>query len=111
MLDVNKFENRIVKFKRIAEGGAVSESKAEIRRMVYDKSSAHPRSLTARFVGPPLNAIMTLNYDVDKSCFRGGLGPDIIESDFDISEFIKTVQLGNADVVVKSPKRNRSKLG
>ena len=72
MIDVNKFENRIVKFKRIAESGEVTESKAEIRRMKYDKSSAHPRSLTARFVGPPLNAIMTLNYDVDKSCFRGG---------------------------------------
>ena len=110
MIDVNKFENRIVKFMRIAESGAVTESKAEIRRMVYDKSSAHPRSLTARFVGPPLNAIMTLNYDVNKSCFRGGLGPDIIESDFDIAEFIKTAQLGNADTVVRSPKRNRPKI-
>ena len=109
MIDVNKFENRIVKFKRIA-GDVETESKAEIRRIVYDKSSAYPRSLTARFVGPPLNAIMTLNYDVDKSCFRGGLGPDIIESDFDIAEFIKSSQLGSADTVIKSPKRNRSKL-
>ena len=108
-MDLSKFENRIVKFKRISEG-IETVKEAELRRINYDKSSALPRSVTARFVGPPLNAIMTLNYDVDKSCFRGGLGPDIIESDFDIAEFIKTAQLGNADTVVRSPKRNRPKI-
>ena len=62
MIDVNKFENRIVKFKRISEAGE-KESHAEITRIDYDTTSAVPRSVTARFVGPPLNAIMTLNYD------------------------------------------------
>ena len=109
MIDVSKFENRIVKFKRISED-VEKPAQAEIRRIDYDHSSALPRSVTARFVGPPLNAVMTLNYDEERKTFRGGLGPDVIESDFDIAEFIKTAQLGNADTVVRSPKRNRPKI-
>ena len=109
MINVNKFENRIVKFKRISEGSE-SVSHAEIRRIDYDTTSAMPRSLTARFVGPPLNAVMTLNYDESKKVFRGGLGPDIIESDFNIDDYIKDSQLGSARTVIKSPKRNRAKF-
>ena len=71
-MDLNKFENRIVKFKRISEG-VEKVSHAEIRRIDYDTTSALPRSVTARFVGPPLNAIMTLNYDESKKVFRGCL--------------------------------------
>ena len=39
MIDVNKFENRIVKFKRISEGVETTKE-AELRRIDYDKSSA-----------------------------------------------------------------------
>ena len=104
MIDVNKFENRIVNFKRISEG-VESIKEAEIRRIEYDQASAIPRSVTARFV-EPLNAVMTLNYDQSTGKFRGPLGPDILESDFDISEYIKSSALGSADTVVRSPKRN-----
>ena len=110
MIDVNKFENRIVKFKRISEG-VEKVSHAEIRRIDYDTTSALPRSVTARFVGPPLNAIMTLNYDESKKVFRGGLGPDIIESDFDIDSYIKYSQLGSGnETVVRSRRRGRAKF-
>jgi hypothetical protein len=110
MIDTNKLENRIVKFKRISEG-VESATYAELRRIDYDTTSAIPRSATARFVGPPLNAIMTLNYDEDKSCFRGGLGPDIFESDFNIDSYIKDSQLGSgSETVVRSRKRNRPKF-
>ena len=105
MIDVNKFENRIVNFKRISEG-VESIKEAEIRRIEYDQSSSIPRSVTARFV-EPLNAVMTLNYDTTDGKFRGPLGPDILESDFDISDFVKSSEFGSAETRVKRPKRNR----
>ena len=108
MIDVNKFENRIVKFKRISEG-VETIKEAELRRIEYDQASAIPRSVTARFV-EPLNAVMTLNYDTTDGKFRGPLGPDILESDFDINQFVKSSQLGSIDTVIKSPKRNRPKF-
>ena len=107
-MDLNKFENRIVKFKRIS-GGIETIKEAELRRINYDKSSAVPRSCTARFV-EPLNAVMTLNYDESDGKFRAPLGPDILESDFEISDYVKSSALGSADTVVKSPKRNRPKF-
>ena len=110
MIDINKFENRIVKFKRISED-VEKPTHAAIRRIDYDATSAIPRSLTARFVGPPLNAVMTLKYDEDKKTFRGGLGPDIIESDFNIEEYIKDSQLGSGnETVVRSRRRGRAKF-
>jgi len=108
MIDVNKFENRIVKFKRIS-AGVETVKEAEIRRISYDQASAIPRSVTARFV-EPLNAVMTLNYDTSDGKFRGPLGPDILESDFDISDFVKSSEFGSAETRVKSPKRNRPKF-
>ena len=108
MIDVNKFENRIVKFKRISEG-VETIKEAELRRIDYDKTSALPRSVTARFV-EPLNAVMTLNYDKSVKKFRGPLGPDILESDFDIKDFVRSSQLGSADTFIRSPKRNRPKF-
>ncbi len=108
MININKFENRIVKFKRISEGVETTKE-AELRRINYDKSSALPRSVTARFV-EPLNAVMTLNWDESVKKFRGPLGPDILESDFDIEDFVKSSQLGSVDTVIKSPKRNRQKF-
>ena len=108
MINVNKFENRIVKFKRISEG-VETIKEAELRRIEYDQSSSIPRSVTARFV-EPLNAVMTLNYDTTDGKFRGPLGPDILESDFDINQFVKSSQLGSIDTVIKSPKRNRPKF-
>ena len=108
MININKFENRIVKFKRISEGVETTKE-AELRRINYDKTSALPRSVTARFV-EPLNAVMTLNYDKTDGKFRSPLGPDILESDFDINEFVKSSQLGSVDTVIKSPKRNRPKI-
>ena len=108
MLNVNQFENRIVKFKRISEG-VETVKEAELRRIDYDQQAGVPRSVTARFV-EPLNAVMTLNYDQTLGKFRGPLGPDILESDFDIKEFIKSSQLGSADTFIKSPKKNRPKF-
>ena len=108
MINVNKFENRIVKFKRISEGVETTKE-AELRRIDYDKTSALPRSVTARFV-EPLNAVMTLNYDDTVKKFRGPLGPDILESDFNINDFVRSSQLGSADTFIKSPKRNRPKF-
>ena len=109
MININKFENRKVKFKRISEGVETTKE-AELRRIDYDRTSALPRSVTARFI-EPLNAIMTLDYDKDTETFRGPLGPDILESDFDITAFIKSSQLGSGnETVVRSPKRNRPKF-
>jgi len=108
MLNVNQFENRIVKFKRISEGVETTKE-AELRRIDYDQLAGVPRSVTARFV-EPLNAVMTLEYDQTLKKFRGPLGPDILESDFDIKDFIKSSQLGSADTFIKSPKRNRPKF-
>ena len=107
-MDLYKFENRIVNFKRISEG-VETVKEAEIRRIYYDHTSAIPRSVTARFV-EPLNAVMTLNWDDSLKNFRGPLGPDILESDFDIEDFVKSSQLGSVDTVIKSPKRNRQKF-
>ena len=107
-MDLHKFENRIVNFKRISEGVETTKE-AEIRRIDYDRTSAIPRSVTARFV-EPLNAVITLNYDKTLEKFRGPLGPDILESDFNINEFVKASQLGSVDTVVRSPKRNRPKF-
>ena len=53
---------------------------------------------------------MTLNYDTSDGKFRGPLGPDILESDFDISDFVKSSEFGSAETRVKSPKRNRPKF-
>ena len=108
MLNVNQFENRIVKFKRISEGVETTKE-AELRRIDYDQLAGVPRSVTARFV-EPLNAVMTLEYDQTLEKFRGPLGHDILESDFDIKEYIKSSQLGSADTFIKSPKRNRPKF-
>ena len=108
MLNVNQFENRIVKFKRISEGVETTKE-AELRRIDYDQLAGVPRSVTARFV-EPLNAVMTLNWDESVKKFRGPLGPDILESDFDIEDFVKSSQLGSVDTVIKSPKRNRQRF-
>ncbi len=107
-MNVNNFENRIVNFKRISEG-VETIKEAELRRIDYDRTSALPRSVTARFV-EPLNAVITLDYDKTHGKFRGPLGPDILESDFDITEFIKSSQLGSTETVIRSPKRNRLKF-
>jgi len=109
MIDINKFENRIVNFKRISEGREDTVKVAEIRRLVYDRTSAMPRSVTARFV-EPLNAVMTLNYDQNLKKFRGALGPDTLESDFDIDDFIKSSPMGSENTVIRSPRKNRAKF-
>ena len=108
MINVNKFENRIVKFKRISEG-VETVKEAEIRQIEYDQMSDIPRSVTARFV-KPLNAVMTLGYDTTLEKFRGPLGPDMLESDFDIKDFISSSKMGITDRTIKSPKRNRPKF-
>ena len=108
MINVEKFENRIVKFKRISEGVETTKE-AELRRIDFDQSADIPRSVTARFV-EPLNAVMTLGYDKSDKKFRCFLGPDILESDFDINEFIESSKMGTGDRVIRSPKRNRPKF-
>ena len=101
----NKFEDRIVKFNRIAED-VTTPTSAEVRQLECEHNSNIPRSVTARFV-KPLNAVMTLGYDTGTKTFRGPLGPDILESDFDITDFIKNAKGDSNDRYVKSPKRNR----
>ena len=108
MINVHKFENRIVKFKRIS-AGVESTKEAELRQIDFDQMAGIPRSVTARFV-EPLNAVMTLGYDKTVEKFRGPLGPDILESDFDITDFIKRSTLGGVDITIRSSKRNRSKF-
>jgi len=41
MINVNKFENRIVKFKRIDSEGNESDQEAEIRRMDFDQAKIY----------------------------------------------------------------------
>jgi len=41
MINVNKFENRIVKFKRIDSEGNISDKEAEVRRMDYDQQKIY----------------------------------------------------------------------
>ena len=109
MINVKKFENRIVKFKRIDSEGNESDQEAEIRRMDYDQNEDIPRSVTARLVDP-LNYILTLDYDKSKNKFYGPLGTDIWESNFDINDFILSSKMGTADRYMKSPKRNRARF-
>jgi len=108
MIDVNRFENRIVNFKRIS-AGVETIKEAEVRQIDYDQMADVPRSVTARFVSP-LNAVITLDYDTTFEKFRGPLGPDILESDFDIKEFISSSKMGVRDRTIRSPKRNRPKF-
>jgi len=106
MIDVNKFENRIVKFKRISEG-VETIKEAELRRIDFDQASALPRSITARFVSP-LNAVITLNYDKHTKKFRGPLGTDILESNFDVTDFVGGMGIAEGhEPTIRSPKRNR----
>ena len=42
--------------------------------------------------------------------FRGPLGTDIWESDFNIGEYIQSSSMGSADRYMKSPKRTRAKI-
>ena len=107
MINVNKFENRIVKFKRIDSEGNKSDKEAEGRRMDYDQAEDIPRSVTARLVNP-LNFIVTFGYDKSKKRFSGPLGTDIWESNFDLDNFITSYKMGSADIYMKSPKRNRA---
>jgi len=107
MINVKKFENRIVKFKRIDSEGNESDQEAEIRRMDYNQAEDIPRSVTARLVSP-LNFIVTFSYDKSKNKFSGPLGSDIWESNFDVDDFITSSKMGTADRYIKGPKRNRA---
>ena len=107
MINVKKFENRIVKFKLIDSEGNESDKEAEVRRLDYDQNEDIPRSVTARLVSP-LNFIVTFSYDKSNKKFSGPLGTDIWESNFDIDNFITSSKMGSADRYMKSPKRNRA---
>jgi len=109
MPKVQKLENRIVKFKRIDADGNTSTKYAELRRLDYNQSEDIPRSVTARLVDP-LNFVLTLGYDKNKSKFSGPLGTDTWESDFDIDSFIKESSLGIADNYIRGLKRGRARF-
>ena len=109
MINVIKFENRIVKFKRIDSEGNESDQEAEVRRLDYDQNEDIPRSVTARLISP-LNFIITFAYDKSNKRFSGPLGTDIWESNFDIDNFIDSSSMGSADRYMKSPKRNRARF-
>ena len=109
MINVNKFEDRIVKFNRISEDVTTSIS-AEVRQIECEHNSNIPRSVTARFV-EPLNVVMTLAYDQGSNTFKAPVAGDILESDFDIDDFIKNSAGENThDRTIKSPKKNRPKF-
>jgi len=97
MIDVNKFEDRIVKFNRISEDDTTPTS-AEVRQLECEHNSNIPRSVTARFV-EPLNVVMTLAYDRDTETFRGPVAGDILESDFDIDDFIKNSKKNKPTII------------
>jgi len=109
MLNVNNFDNRIVKFKRIDSDGVESSKEAELRQMDYNDAEDIPRSITAR-LADPLNLVITLGYDKSVKKFRGPLGTDIWESDFSINDFIASAKMGSADSYIKGPKRNRPRF-
>ena len=109
MLNVNNFDNRIVKFKRIDSDGVESSKEAELRQMDYNDAEDIPRSITAR-LADPLNLVITLGYDNSVKKFRGPLGTDTWESDFNIDDFIASAKMGSADSYIKSPKKNRPKF-
>ena len=109
MINVDKFENRIVKFKCIDSDGNESAKHAELRQIDYDQLEDVPRSVTARLTDP-LNVVITLRYDKVMNKFRGPLGTDILESDFSIDDFIQSSKMGTADRYMKSPKSTRAKI-
>ncbi len=109
MINVDKFENRIVKFKRIDSDGNESAKPAELRQIDYNQSEDVPRSVTARLTDP-LNFVITLAYDKGVKKFRGPLGTDTWESDFNIDDFIQSSKMGTADRYMKSPKRTRANI-
>ena len=109
MINVEKFENRIVKFKCIDSDGNESARDAELRQIDYDQSEDVPRSVTARLTNP-LNVVITLSYDKGMNKFRGPLGTDTLESDFSIDDFIDSSKMGTADRYMKSPKSTRAKF-
>ena len=75
----------------------------------YNDAEDIPRSMTAR-LADPLNFVITFAYDEKVKKFRGPLGTDIWESDFNIEDFIASARMGSADNYIKSPKRNRPKF-
>ena len=99
MLNVNNFEDRVVNFKRIDAEGKSSTRGAEIRQMDFS-SADMPSSVTARLTDP-LNFVITLEYDSGVQKFRGPLGTDTWESDFDIDDFIESSKMGTADRYIK----------
>ena len=109
MINVDKFENRIVKFKCIDSDGNESAKHAELRQIDYDQSEDVPRSVTARLTDP-LNVVITLPYDKKMNKFRGPLGTDTLESNFSIEDFIDSSSMGSADRYMKSPKSTRAKF-
>lgn len=109
MINVNNFDNRIVKFKRINSDGVESAKEAELRQMDYNEAEDIPRSITVR-LADPLNFVITLGYDKSIKKFSGPLGTDTWESDFNIDDFIASAKMGSADSYLKSPKRNRPKF-
>ena len=52
MLNVNNFDNRIVKFKRINSEGVEEAKEAELRQIDYNDAEDIPRSMTARLADP-----------------------------------------------------------
>jgi len=103
MLNVNNFEDRVVNFKRIDSEGNSSTKGAEIRRMVFS-SADMPSSVTARLTDP-LNFVITLQYDQSVKKFRGPLGTDTWESDFNVDDFVSNTKMGSADNYIKRRRR------
>ena len=103
MLNVNNFEDRVVKFKRIDAEGKSSTRGAEIRQMDFS-SADMPSSVTARLTDP-LNFVITLKYDHSVKKFRGPLGTDTWESDFNVDDFVSSAKMGTADSYIKRRRR------
>ena len=103
MLNVNNFEDRVVNFKRIDAEGNESAKPAEIRQLEIASGDV-PSSVTARLTDP-LNFVITLKYDHSVKKFRGPLGTDTWESDFNVDDFVSSAKMGTADSYIKRRRR------
>ena len=99
MINVNSFESRIVNFIRIDSEGNESVKPAEIRRLEITSGDV-PSSVTVRLTDP-LNFMITFAYDSSVKKFRGPLGTDTWESDFNIEDFIQSSKTGTDDRYIK----------
>jgi hypothetical protein len=106
MINLNKFENRIVKFKRISTTGDEVPKEAELRGIDYEHGIPH--SITIR-LADPLNVVAILSYDDVEKKFIGTVGTFTWISDFDWRSFLGSNSMNSIDTYIRKPSRFRPK--